>query len=363
MKSFAVVLVLLVSGQLAAVGLAQNTEAGADLIGVGASSVRGLYERMFEVYDQERNVRVNYSPDGSGAGRRETLAQNVDFGTSDAFLSDSQLDSVPIDPNTGEPNLILHIPVAVLNVVPAYNFAPIFETPTEVRFSGPVLADIFLGNIIRWNDPALQSLNPSVLMPDLPITVVTRADSSGTTSIFVDYLAKVSDQWARDISQGPQSSVDWPAGFGGQGSSEVAEIVEATPGAITYVSLDFAASRGLGVGVMQNSTGNFVRADAESLAEAANIPLPDDLRAAFTNTSAPGGWPIAGFTWLLLYQNQDYQGRVAARAQASLDLVRWMITDGQQFQDEFGNGRITGTTREAALQLLDTVVYGDQALR
>ncbi|MEM7734265.1 MAG: phosphate ABC transporter substrate-binding protein PstS [Deinococcota bacterium] len=357
------VLFLLVSSQLAAIGLAQNTEAGADLIGVGASSVRSLYGRMFEVYNQEQAVSVDYSANGSGAGRRETLAQAVDFGTSDAFLSDEQLSSVPIDPTTGEPNRILHIPVAVLNVVPAYNFAPIFETPAEVRFSGSVLADIFLGNIIRWNDPAIQSLNPNLRMPDLPITVVTRADSSGTTSIFVDYLAKVSDQWASDISQGPRSSVPWPAGFGGQGSGEVAEIVEATPGAITYVSLDFARRTGLGIGIMQNSTGNFVQANASSLAEAANIDLPEDFRATFTNTSAPGGWPIAGFTWLLVYQNQDYQGRISGRAQATLDLIRWMITDGQQFQDEFGNGQITGSTRESALQLLDTVVYGDQALR
>ncbi len=363
MKSFTVVLFLLVSTQLFAVSWSQTTAEGPDLIGVGASSVRGLYERMFEVYNQERGINVDYSPDGSGAGRRETLAQNVDFGTSDAFLSDTQLASVPIDPTTGDPNRILHIPVAVLNVVPAYNFAPVFETPAEVRFSGQVLADIFLGNIIRWNDPAVQSLNPNLRMPDLPITVVTRADSSGTTSIFVDYLAKVSEQWATDISDGPQSSVAWPAGFGGQGSTEVAEIVEATPGAITYVSLDFAVDLGLGVGVMQNSTGNFVQANASSLAEAANIELPEDLRATFTNTSAPGGWPIAGFTWLLLYQNQDYQGRVIGRAQATLDLVRWMITNGQQFQDEFGNGQITGSTQEAALRLLDTIVYGDEALR
>jgi phosphate transport system substrate-binding protein len=333
-----------------------------DLLGVGASSVRPLYEQMFDVYEQERGIAVAYRPDGSGAGRRETLAQTVDFGASDAFLNDDLLASAPTDPLTGEPNRILHIPMAVLAVVPTYNFEPIIENPESLRFSGSVLADIFLGNIFRWNDPALQVLNPGVNLPDLPITVVTRADSSGTTSIFVDYLAKVSEQWANDVSQGAQSSVSWPAGFGGQGSGEVADIVSATPGAITYVSLDFAFENNLGIGVMQNSSGNFVRPTAESLAEAANTSLPEDLRATFTNTDAPGGWPIAGFTWLLVYQNQDYQGRTFDRARATVNLVRWMLGEGQRFHNDFSNGQITGSARAGALRLLDTVTYGDRSL-
>jgi phosphate transport system substrate-binding protein len=333
-----------------------------DLLGVGASSVRPLYEQMFDVYEQERNIEIAYRPDGSGAGRREILAQTVDFGASDAFLSDEQLASAPTDPLTGEPNRVLHIPMAVLAVVPTYNFEPIVENPEALRFSGPVLADIFLGNIIRWNDPAFQVLNPGVTLPDLPITVVTRADSSGTTSIFVDYLATVSEQWANEVSQGPQSSVSWPAGIGGQGSGEVADIVSATPGAITYVSLDFAFENNLGIGVMQNSSGNFVRPTADSLAEAANTNLPADLRATFTDTDTLGGWPIAGFTWLLVYQNQDYQGRTFERARATISLIRWMLSEGQRFHNDYSNGQIVGSARASALRLLDTVTYGDRSL-
>jgi len=333
-----------------------------DLLGVGASSVGPLYERMFEVYEQERGIAVAYRPEGSGAGRRETLAQTVDFGASDAFLSEEQLTSAPTDPLTSEPNRILHIPMAVLAVVPTYNFEPILENPETLRFSGSVLADIFLGNIVRWNDPALRALNPGTTLPDLPITVVTRADSSGTTSIFVDYLARVSEQWASEVSQGPQSSVQWPAGFGGQGSGEVADIVSATPGAVTYVSLDFAFENNLGIGVMQNSSGNFVRPTADSLSEAANTTLPEDLRATFTNTDALGGWPIAGFTWVLIYQNQDYQGRTFERARATVNLMRWMLGEGQQFHNDFSNGQIVGSARAGALRLLDTVTYGDRSL-
>lgn len=333
-----------------------------DLKGSGATAPALLYRAMFESYQQERGIVIDYEAIGSGGGRRDILAQVVDFGASDAFVEDSQLASAPVDPLTGEPNRILHIPMAVVAVTPTYNFEPIFENPEFIRFTGPVLADIFLGNIVRWSDPVIQNLNPNITLPDIPITVVYRSDSSGTTSIFVDYLARVSSQWARDISQGPSASVDWPEGFGGDGNSGVSAVVAATPGAIAYVSLEFAFENNLGVSVMQNSAGNFVSPTAESLAEAANTTLPEDLRATFTNTDAPGGWPIAGFTWLLVYQNQDYQGRTFDRARATINLMRWMLGDGQRFHNEFSNGQITGSARAGALRLLDTVTYDDRSL-
>lgn len=333
-----------------------------DLLGSGATAPALLYRAMFESYQQERGIVIDYQAIGSGGGRRDIVAQVVDFGASDAFVEDNQLASAPIDPITGEPNRILHIPMAVVAVTPTYNFEPIFENPEFIRFSGSVLADIFLGNIVRWSDPAIQNLNPNITLPDIPITVVYRSDSSGTTSIFVDYLARVSPQWASDISQGPSASVSWPKGFGGDGNSGVSEVVAATPGAIAYVSLEFAIENNLGVGVMQNGAGNFVRPTAESLAEAANTTLPEDMRATFTNTDAPGGWPIAGFTWLLVYQNQDYQGRTFERARATINVVRWMLGDGQRFHNNFSAGQVVGNARAGALRLLDTVTYGERSL-
>lgn len=333
-----------------------------DLLGSGATAPALLYLAMFESYEQERGINVEYQAIGSGGGRRDIVNQVVDFGASDAFVEDNQLASAPTDPLTGEPNRILHIPAAVVGVMPTYNFEPIFENPEFIRFTGAVLADIYLGNIVRWSDPAIQNLNSNITLPDIPITVVYRSDSSGTTSIFVDYLAKVSPQWASDVSQGPRASVSWPAGFGGDGNGGVSNIVAATPGAIGYVSLEFAVENNLGIGVMQNRSGNFVVPTTDSLAAAADTDLPTDLRATFTDTDIPDGWPIAGFTWILVYENQDYQGRSSERARATINLVRWMLGDGQRFHNELSSGRIIGNARAGALRLLDTVRYGERPL-
>src|SRR5690606_36345401 len=222
------------------------------------------------------------------------LEQTVDFGGSDSPMTDEALAGAPSSAALGGPNPILHIPAALAAVVPTYNFEPLAPNPdAPLRFSGEVLADIFLGNITNWSDPRLAELNPDVDLPDLEITVAHRSDGSGTTSIFVDYLAKVSEQWARDVSEGPQTSVAWPVGFGGRGNEGVSGLVSQIPGSIGYVAHEYAVANGLGIGVMQNASGNFVEPTLESVAAAADVELPADMRATFTNTDNPEGYPIA----------------------------------------------------------------------
>jgi phosphate transport system substrate-binding protein len=228
--------------------------------------------------------------------------------------------------------------------------------------SGEVVADIFLGNITEWSDPAITELNPDVEIPDLPITVAHRSDGSGTTSIFVDYLGKVSEQWASEVSTGPQTSVQWPTGIGGDGNAGVTNIVAQTPGAIGYVGLEYAVENNVAYTNMINASGETVEPTLEAVAAAADTELPDDLRATFTDSDNPAAWPIAGFTWVVMYEDQNYGERTQEQAQQTLDLVRWMITEGQQYNNELNYGQLADSTQERALELLDGVTYGGEPL-
>lgn len=350
---------LFVSTLLVLVGSSSAQE----LTGAGASFPYPLYSTMFDAYDQEFDIEVNYGSIGSGGGQRQMLEQTVDFGGSDAPMSDESMSAAPESSVAGGPNPVLHVPAALAAVVPTYNFEPLRENPEEpLRFSGEVLADIYLGNVTTWNDPALQELNPGADLPDLEISVAHRSDGSGTTSIFVDYLAKVSDEWAAEVSTGTQTSVSWPVGFGGRGNEGVAGLVSQIPGSIGYVSHEYAVANDLGVGTVRNSSGNFIEPSLEAVATAADVELPDDMRATFTNTDNPDGFPIAGFTWVLVYQDQDYGGRSQERAQQTVDLIRWMITDGQRFHNDLNYAEVVGAARDGGLRLLDSITYGGDDL-
>ena len=326
-----------------------------DLNGAGATFPDPLYQKMFSVYNQDFGIQVNYQAIGSGGGRSALLDQTVDFAGTDAYFSDEELSSAP--------GQILHIPMASGAVVLAYNFEPLAQAPEGgLVLDGPTVADIFLGNITQWNDDAISNLNPNAELPDLPITVAHRSDGSGTTSIFVDYLAKVSEQWASDVSTGPESSVNWPVGIGGDGNPGVSSIVADTPGAIGYVGLEYAEANDLAYTNMVNAAGNTVQPTLDAVAAAADIELPDDLRATFTNSDAPDAWPIAGFTWITLYEDQNYAGRSQEQAQSTVNLISWMLTEGQQYNNPLNYGQITGGVQSRAEEILGTVTYGGQAL-
>jgi len=228
------------------------------------------------------------------------------------------------------PGRIMHFPTVLGAVVPVYNIP---NVNTELKFSGPMLADIFLGKITKWNDGAIAKLNPGVSLPGTDITVVHRADGSGTTYIWVDYLSKTSEEFKKRV--GVNSSVNWPTGVGGRGNEQVAALVKQTPGALGYVELIYALQNKISYGPVQNMSGELVKASVESVtvaAAAAAKQMPPDFRVSITNAPGKGVYPISSFTWLLLYENPKDK----AQSQVMVDFLKWALGDGQKYCAELG---------------------------
>ena len=288
--------------------------------GAGATFPNPIYSKWFSEYNKlHPNIQINYQPIGSGGGIRQLTAQTVFFGASDQPMTDEQL--------KGAPGAILHFPTVLGAVVPVYNLTGV----TDLKFSGPVLADIYLGKIKKWNAPAIAQLNPGVKLPATDIAVAHRSDGSGTTFIWVDYLSKVSPEFKEKV--GVNSSVNWPVGIGGKGNDGVSGLVSQTPGAIGYVELIFALKNNISYGSVQNAAGEMVKASPESVTKAAaGVPMPDDFRVSITNAPGAGAYPISSFTWLLLYESPSDK----AMSKAMVDFVTWAIGDGQKFATELG---------------------------
>ena len=288
--------------------------------GAGATFPNPIYSKWFSEYNKlHPTIQINYQPIGSGGGIRQLTAQTVFFGASDGPMTDEQLKAAP--------GAILHLPTVLGAVVPVYNLAGV----TDLKFSGPVLADIYLGKIKKWNAPAIAQLNPGVKLPATDIAVAHRSDGSGTTYIWVDYLSKVSPEFKEKV--GVNSSVNWPVGIGGKGNDGVSGVVSQTPGAIGYVELIFALKNNISYGSVQNAAGEIVKASPESVTKAAaGVAMPDDFRVSITNAPGAGAYPISSFTWLLLYENPSDK----AMSKAMVDFVTWAIGDGQKFATELG---------------------------
>jgi phosphate transport system substrate-binding protein len=243
----------------------------------------------------------------------------VFFGASDGPMTDEQLKAAP--------GAIRHFPTVLGAVVPIYNVAGV----GDLEFTGPVLADIYLGTIRTWNDPAIAKLNPGVKLPATDITVVHRSDGSGTTYIWVDFLSKVAPAFKTRVGVG--TAVNWPAGVGAKGNEGVAGLVSQTPGAIGYVELVYAIQTKMRYGAVQNASGRFVRASVASVtAAAASAAMPDDFRVSITNAPGEDAYPIASFTWMLLYE----QPKDLAHSRVMVDFLKWALTDGQQYCEALG---------------------------
>jgi phosphate transport system substrate-binding protein len=341
---------LIGAGMTAAAGFALAQDAKT-LTGAGASFPFPLYQEMFASYAKINGVQVNYQSVGSGAGQNQIIAQTVDFGASDAFMSDAKLKEAKAE--------ILHIPMAIGSVVPTYNIPGL---TSSLNFTGAVLAEIYLGKISKWNDKKIADLNKKVKLPDLAIQPVYRSDGSGTTSIFVDFLSKASSEWADKVSKGPQTTVKWPVGVGGPQNAGVAGLVKQTPGAIGYVEAIYAKANKLGYGLVRNASGKFVDGgDLKEMALASDSkPLPADTRGTFTNSDI--GYPISGFTWVLVYKNQKYNNRSEAQGKAVVGLLKWMLSDGQKIHNQLGYAQIDGAALEKAKKIVASINYGGKAL-
>jgi len=308
----------------AAVSVASTASAQTVQIdGAGATFPYPIYSKWFSEYNKlHPNAQINYQSIGSGGGIRQLTNQTVFFGATDGPMTNDQLNAAP--------GKVLHFPTVLGGVVPVYNIPGV---TAELKFSGDTLANIILGKIAKWNDAAIAKDNPGVSLPATDITVAHRADGSGTTYIFVDYLSKVSPEFKAKV--GIATAVNWPVGIGGKGNEGVAGLVQQTPGAIGYVELIYAIQNKIAYGSVKSYAGEFVKASLESVtaaAASAEGAMPSDFRVSITNAPGKNVYPISSFTWLLLFENPKDKQKSAIM----LDFMKWALSDGQKFTADLG---------------------------
>jgi phosphate transport system substrate-binding protein len=320
-----------------------SVAADKELIGAGATFPQPLYSKMFDVYSKEYNVKVNYQAIGSGGGIRQLINKTVDFGGSDAIMSDEDA--------KGAAAPVLHIPICAGAVVLTYNL----PGNPEVKFTSDIIADIFLGKIKKWNDPRMAAQNSGTPLPAMDITVVHRSDGSGTTNIFSDYLAKESKDWKDKVGAG--TALNWPAGLGAKGNPGVAGLVKQTPGSIGYVELIYAMQNGMPYGTVQNKKGKFIKPSLPATSAAANIALPDDMKVSLTDTTAADGYPISGFTWILVYKDQKYGDRTEEKAKTLAALAWWMTHEGQKYVEPMQYAPLSKAAVDKAEKLIKSMTF------
>jgi phosphate transport system substrate-binding protein len=336
-------------GLAAAAGML-SAQSKIELIGAGATFPAPLYTVMLDSYLKVSGVKVNYQGVGSGAGIQQLTAKTVDFGASDAPMNAAEIAAAKDE--------VIHIPTCVGAIVITYNVPGV---SSSLKLTGGVIADIFLGKIDKWNDKPIADLNPGVKLPDLNIVVVRRSDSSGTSFNFSGYLTKVSPDWASAVGQ--SKSPKWPVGVGGKGNPGVAAYVKQVPGAIGYVEIAYARQNKMPVALVQNQAGKFVDPnDLEAVAAAAAIDFPADAKADIINTSAKEGYPISATTWLLLYKDQSYT-KNEAKSKAVVDLIWWMIHDGQKLNEGVDYAELPDSAVAVAEKLLKSVTFNGKTLR
>jgi phosphate ABC transporter, phosphate-binding protein len=320
------------------------------LQGAGATFPNPLYQKWLSEYTKlNSNVRIDYQSIGSGGGIKQIKEQTVDFGASDAPMSDADLKSAP-----GE---LLHIPTVLGAVVLTYNLQGVSQ---PLRFSPDVIADIFLDKIKKWDDARIKADNPNVTLPSENITVVHRSDGSGTSAVFTDYLSKVSAEWKEKVGAG--TSPKWPVGLGGKGNEGVTGQVKATPNTIGYVELAYAVQNKLPVALIKNKSGNFVEPslDAVTAAAAESVATtPEDLRVSITEASGANAYPIASYTYILAYKEQ----KDATKGKTLVDFLWWGIHDGEKFAKELNYAPLPADIVKRAEAKINSITSGGKPLR
>ena len=302
---------------LVAASLSMSTQA-AEVTGAGASFPAPIYAKWADAYQKATSNKINYQSIGSGGGIKQITAKTVDFGASD----------MPLSPEALNKDGLVQFPTVIGGVVPVVNLADI--KPGQLKLTGAVLADIYLGKILKWNDKALAELNPGLKLPDQDIGVVRRADGSGTTFIFSNYLSKVSPEWKQKVGEG--TAVQWPVGLGGKGNEGVSAFVMRLPGSIGYVEYAYAKQNKMTHAILKNAAGNFVAPD--DLAFKAAAANADWTKSAFaeilTEQSAKEAWPITGATFILMHKLEDKP----AQAAEALKFFEWSYKNGGKLAEE-----------------------------
>jgi phosphate transport system substrate-binding protein len=293
----------------------------------GATFPYPIYSKWFDTYHtQYANIQINYQSIGSGGGIRQLTAGTVDFGASDAPMTDDQLGQAKFK--------ILHFPTVLGAVVPMYNLAGVSG---DLNFTQKALVGIYLGTITKWNDPEIAKANPGVNLPGDDIVVVHRSEGSGTSFIFTDFLSKASDDWKNKVGKG--ASVNWPVGLGGKGNEGVSGLIKQTPDSIGYVELIYALQNNISFGKVQNAAGKFLKADLAGVTAAAAgaaKDMPDDFRVSITNAPGAGAYPISSFTWLLI----PAQISDATKRDAIKGFLKWMLNEGQNYNEGLSYARL-----------------------
>lgn len=292
------------------------------LNGTGASFPLFFYERIFGEYRQnvDPNLLINYQPTGSAAGIQQVISKTVDFGASDIAMTDDEIAQV-------DPGVVL-VPMTAGTVAIAYNLP---EIESGLKLTRTALVDIFLGKLTRWNDPAIAAANPDISLPDLPITLVHRSDGSGTTAVLTSHLSAISPEWDEKVGAG--LNVNWPAGVGIKANAGVSAQIQQAAGAIGYVEYSYAKKLGFPIAAMENQAGQFVEPSPEAGAKGLEgVDMPENLKAFVTDPTAAEAYPIVTYTWILAYQQYED----AAKGEALKAVLKWGLSEGQQFSESLG---------------------------
>lgn len=318
-----------------------SSSSGVALTGAGATFPYPLYSKWFDAYAAKTGVKINYQSIGSGGGIRQLSEQTVDFGASDAPMTDAELAKA-------KGGAILHFPMTLGAVCITYNLPGV---TASLKLTGDVLAAIYQGQITKWNDARIAALNPGVALPASDILVVHRSDGSGTSYVFTDYLSAVSAAWATKPGKGKE--VQWPVGLGAKGNEGVAGQVRQSPGAIGYVELAYANQNKMPVAQLKNANGEYVSPSTASVTAAAagavsKLPANTDYRVSIVNAPGAGAYPISSFTWILVYQKEPD----AAKKGKLVDFLKWALTDAQSMAPSLDYAPLPDTMRTALVARL-----------
>ena len=349
-KIFSSVMTLAITLAMAACG--GNTNNGSrkaqELSGAGATFPLPFYNVVFEQFGQVNGDQVAYGGIGSGGGVRNLRDKIVDFAGSDAFLSDKEM---------AEMAPVVHVPTCMGAVVVAYNL----DGVKELKLSGEIIADIFAGEIKMWNDERLAALNPDVKLPAESIIPVYRSDGSGTTFVFTDYLTKVSPMWASKFGAG--KSVNFPSGQAAKGNPGVAGVIKQTKNTIGYVGSEYAFAQKIPYASVENQRGEFVIPSSATISAAAAGDIPADTRCSITNSDAAGAYPISTFTWMIIYKEQNYSDRTKEQAMATLDLLKYILSDeAQSITSEVHYAPLPAKAKELSITNLKSITYDGVAV-
>jgi phosphate transport system substrate-binding protein len=314
------------------------------LSAAGATFPQPFYNLAFKKYNEEGGPVINYGGIGSGGGIKSLRDRVVDFGATDAYLSDNELSEMPAE--------VVHIPTCIGAVVIAYNLPEV----TGLKLTPELLEGIFLGNIKKWNDKKLADINPGIALPDMDITVVYRSDGSGTTYIFSDYMSKVSQTWNEQLGTG--KALNWPSGIGAKGNPGVAGTISQSEGTIGYIGFEYAFAQKILMAQVMNKAGNFIEPTLGSFTAAASVEMPADTRIMITNSDNPEAYPITSFTWIIMYKEQAYGDRSSATAEATVNAVSWLTGgDAQGIATSVHYAPLPQKASEQAALVLKSITY------